>query len=80
MEENRVEKPQGPRWRTSAAPLRHFLTFQILAQRLYKREKSITHWQRGKPMSHHFDTKLAKEDPSLNVCDLYLFRALTTPR
>jgi hypothetical protein len=24
-------------------------------------------------MSHHFDTKLAKEDPSLNVCDLYLF-------
>jgi hypothetical protein len=25
-------------------------------------------------MSHHFDTKLAKEDPSLNVCDLYLFR------
>jgi len=25
-------------------------------------------------MSHHFDTKLAKEDPSLNVCDLYLFQ------
>ena len=24
-------------------------------------------------MSHHFDTKLAKEDPSLNLCDLYLF-------
>ena len=24
-------------------------------------------------MSHHFDTKLAKEDPSLNVCDFYLF-------
>jgi hypothetical protein len=24
-------------------------------------------------MSHHFDTKLAKDDPSLNVCDLYLF-------
>ena len=24
-------------------------------------------------MSHHFDTKLAKEEPSLNVCDLYLF-------
>jgi len=24
-------------------------------------------------MSHHFDTKLAREDPSLNVCDLYLF-------
>jgi hypothetical protein len=24
-------------------------------------------------MSHHFDTKLAKEDPNLNVCDLYLF-------
>jgi hypothetical protein len=24
-------------------------------------------------MSHHFDTKLAKEDPGLNVCDLYLF-------
>jgi len=25
-------------------------------------------------VSHHFDTKLAKEDPSLNVCDLYLFQ------
>src|SRR5271156_3462310 len=25
-------------------------------------------------MSHHFDTKLSKEDPSLNVCDLYLFQ------
>src|ERR1700679_3580648 len=25
-------------------------------------------------MSHHFDTKLAKDDPSLNVCDLYLFQ------
>jgi hypothetical protein len=24
-------------------------------------------------MSHHFDTKLAREDPSLNVCDFYLF-------
>ena len=24
-------------------------------------------------MSHHLDTKLAKEEPSLNVCDLYLF-------
>jgi hypothetical protein len=24
-------------------------------------------------MSHHFDTKLAKEDPSLNLCDSYLF-------
>jgi hypothetical protein len=24
-------------------------------------------------MSHHFDTKSAKEDPSLNVCDFYLF-------
>jgi hypothetical protein len=24
-------------------------------------------------MSHHFDTKLAKADPSLNVCDFYLF-------
>jgi hypothetical protein len=22
-------------------------------------------------MSHHFDTKLAKEDPSLNLCDFY---------
>ena len=21
-------------------------------------------------MSHHFDTKLAREDPSLNLCDL----------
>jgi hypothetical protein len=24
-------------------------------------------------MSHHFDTKLAMEDPSLNLCDFYLF-------
>jgi Domain of unknown function (DUF4331) len=24
-------------------------------------------------LSHHFDTKLAKEDPSLNLCDFYLF-------
>jgi hypothetical protein len=24
-------------------------------------------------MSHHFDTRLAKEDPSLNLCDFYLF-------
>jgi hypothetical protein len=24
-------------------------------------------------MSHHFDTKLAREDPSLNLCDLHLF-------
>ena len=24
-------------------------------------------------MSHHFDTKLSKEDPSLNLCDFYLF-------
>jgi hypothetical protein len=24
-------------------------------------------------MSHHFDTKVAREDPSLNVCDFYLF-------
>ena len=24
-------------------------------------------------MSHHFDTQLAKEDPSLNLCDFYLF-------
>ena len=24
-------------------------------------------------MSHHFDTKLASEDPSLNLCDFYLF-------
>ena len=24
-------------------------------------------------MSHHFDTKLAKEDPSLNLSDFYLF-------
>jgi hypothetical protein len=29
-------------------------------------------------MSHHFDTKLAKEDPSLNVCDLYLFEGSPT--
>jgi hypothetical protein len=28
-------------------------------------------------MSHHFDTKLAKEDPSLNVCDFYLFQGAT---
>src|SRR5277367_6162368 len=27
-------------------------------------------------MSHHFDTKLAKEDPSLNVCDFYLFQGI----
>ena len=24
-------------------------------------------------MSHHFDTRLAREDPSLNICDFYLF-------
>ena len=24
-------------------------------------------------MSHHFDTKLAKEEPSLNLSDFYLF-------
>lgn len=24
-------------------------------------------------MSHHFDTKIAREDPSLNLCDFYLF-------
>jgi hypothetical protein len=29
-------------------------------------------------MSHHFDTKLAKEDPSLNVCDFYLFQGAPT--
>jgi hypothetical protein len=28
-------------------------------------------------MSHHFDTKLAKEDPSLNICDFYLFDGVT---
>jgi Domain of unknown function (DUF4331) len=27
-------------------------------------------------MSHHFDTKLAKEDPSLNLCDFYLFEGV----
>ena len=27
-------------------------------------------------MSHHFDTKLAKEDPRLNICDLYLFKGM----
>jgi hypothetical protein len=27
-------------------------------------------------MPHHFDTKLAKEDPSLNVCDFYLFQGV----
>jgi hypothetical protein len=27
-------------------------------------------------MSHHFDTKLAREDPSLNICDFYLFDGL----
>src|SRR5260370_1928909 len=26
-------------------------------------------------MSYHFDTNLAKEDPSLNVCDSHLFQA-----
>ena len=30
-------------------------------------------WPRRSCMSHHFDTKLAKEDPSLNLCDFYLF-------
>jgi Domain of unknown function (DUF4331) len=25
-------------------------------------------------MSHHFDTPTAKEDPRINICDLYLFR------
>src|ERR1700721_135629 len=24
-------------------------------------------------MSHHFDTKIAREDPGLNICDFYLF-------
>src|SRR5215475_5101175 len=24
-------------------------------------------------MSHHFDTKLSAKDPSLNLCDFYLF-------
>src|SRR6201992_5380 len=24
-------------------------------------------------MSHHFDTKRAKKDPSMNICDMYLF-------
>jgi Domain of unknown function (DUF4331) len=24
-------------------------------------------------MSHHFDTRIAREDPSLNLCDFYLF-------
>ena len=28
-------------------------------------------------MSHHFDTKLAREDPSLNLCDFYLFDGLS---
>jgi hypothetical protein len=25
-------------------------------------------------MSHHFDTKLAQKDPSMNICDMYLFQ------
>jgi hypothetical protein len=25
-------------------------------------------------MSHHFDTDLAKTDPRLNICDLYVFK------
>jgi hypothetical protein len=25
-------------------------------------------------MSHHFDTKAAKENPSFNICDMYLFK------
>jgi len=25
-------------------------------------------------MSHHFDTPTAREDPRINVCDLYLFQ------
>ena len=28
-------------------------------------------------MSHHFDTKLAKKDPSMNICDMYLFPGST---
>ena len=24
-------------------------------------------------MSHHFDTPTAREDPRINICDLYLF-------
>jgi hypothetical protein len=24
-------------------------------------------------MSHHFDTQRAKSDPSMNICDMYLF-------
>jgi Domain of unknown function (DUF4331) len=31
----------------------------------------------GERMSHHFDTLLAKEDPSLNLCDFYLFDGLS---
>jgi hypothetical protein len=27
-------------------------------------------------MSHHFDTKLAKDDPRLNLCDFYLFSGI----
>jgi hypothetical protein len=29
---------------------------------------------RSNCLSHHFDTRLAKEDPRLNCCDLYLFQ------
>src|ERR1700743_1360076 len=27
----------------------------------------------SREMSHHFDTKLAKKDPRMNICDMYLF-------
>jgi hypothetical protein len=29
--------------------------------------------QEAQPMSHHFDTPTAQEDPRLNLCDFYLF-------
>jgi hypothetical protein len=25
-------------------------------------------------MSHHFDSKLARDNPSLSICDMYLFK------
>ena len=34
---------------------------------------SCMRYRARRRMSHHFDTKLAKEDPRLNLCDFYLF-------
>jgi hypothetical protein len=36
-------------------------------------QQSTNFVTKGVAISHPFDTKLAKEDPSLNICDFYLF-------